>query len=675
MVLFSADLSENREDIIFFTPSNNVSRIYNVYESYLGPYPADPNNYWLQWKGWFDNPVANMVELYIGGHNLVRVDLLQDCCAQEWSIYDEPEAGTIYINVPQHTWLYDDVLTKYREVVSFLSGPKNSLNPSDDIFNNKHWPVRLETPKFTVKLSDVINGLTKYSTFDFILQNNDGYFDDIEETNFFNAPSYIRKSWKENPQVEDFIPIRYGMVESIKINDKTMTVSCADLFRTLEEPVSKVVKDLFPSAVDNTDEELPVIYGTVTIPLIKIDEYQYVAGENVTAVGTVYDKDGTPISRSFNNGIITTTQEAKYAIVTGNTNNKIGEVIVNIIANKTRIKYINSFWDKIETNNYITNSPRINIAFTGGSVRDAVKNSLISDMVFLIQKNDGKFTLRKWGNTYNIFQIKRWEITKFPSKDYGEAQKNYLSSCIVRYDYNFSEKDYNDSLLYNANEYAAEERYSKLVRKEFDTYLTNYTAAFNLGVMLSNRFSTLRETIQVSLGHDTSAINLLDTVVLQLNINGREFSKSNTWIVKEIDPAQDVLTLEPAYIQLPDEPDYPEPPEPPEPPPGENWWENLYIFFTFNDEQFMIPVSYENNTIEVIEELEEQGSQDMFYFHGEIINENTLNVILYKGYPGSANFIIMNEDYPLSFPLTLITADDYQNPYFGDVVLAYYNKD
>jgi hypothetical protein len=47
-------------------------------------------------------------------------------------------------------------------------------------------------------------------------------------------------------------------------------------------------------------------------------------------------------------------------------------------------------------------------------------------------------------------------------------------------------------------------------------------------------------------GHDTSEINLLDTIELELHINGRVFSKYDTWIVKEIDPAQDVLILEPA---------------------------------------------------------------------------------------------------------------------------------
>jgi hypothetical protein len=378
------------------------------------------------------------------------------------------------------------------------------------------------------------------------LHNDDGYFDDLEVTNFFNSPSYIRKTWKENPRVEDFITIRYGMVETIKVNSNSMIVSCADLFRTLEEPVSVIVKDKFSMAVKNIDEDLPVIYGTVTIPLIEINDLQYVAGENITGLSAVYDKDGNKIlNPDFTDGIITTTSEAKYAIVTGNPDNRIGYIIKDIIEKKANIQYIDSFWDKAETDLYINNSPVINIAFTGGSVRDAVKNALLSDTVFLIQKNNGKFTLRQWNETYNSFNMKNWEITQFPAKNYADAQKGYFSSCIIKYNYNFSDKTYNDTLLYRDNEDKAEEMYSKLVRKEFNTYLTNETDAYNLAEKLSDRFSILRETIQVGLGHDTSEINLLDTVEIELIINERKFSKYTAWIVKEIDPAQDILTLEP----------------------------------------------------------------------------------------------------------------------------------
>jgi hypothetical protein len=544
-VLFTADLAEDSEISLLFTPSNDVSREHNVYESYLGPYP-EVNTYWNDWGGWYDNPIVNQVEIYVGGTALIRVYSLEDCCLQPWSIYDDPTAGTVYINVPKHTWLYDDIKTNVRKTVSFLSGPKNPDNPSDDVFNNEHWPIRLETPKFTVKLSDAVNGLTKYSTFNFALHNNDGYFDDLEVTNFFNAPSYIRKTWKEKPKAQDFIPIRYGMVESIKIDDKTMIVSCADLFRTLEEPVCKVVKDVFTTATENTDENLPVIYGTVTIPLIEIDTLKYVAGENITAILDVYDKDGNTVSWNTDSTfVITTATEAEYAVVTGNTNNRIGQIITDIISSKTKIKYISTFWDLYETDAYRNNSPAVNIAFTDGTVRDAVRDTLVSDMAFLIQKNDGRFTLREWGKTYNMFSLNSWEITKFPVKNYADAQKNYLSSCVVKYNFDFQEDEHKNILLYNEDEDRAETTYNKLVRKEFETYLTNETDVFNLGKRLSDRFSILRETIQVSVGHDTSEINLLDTVELEVTINGRIFSKNNTWTVKEIDPAQDALTLEP----------------------------------------------------------------------------------------------------------------------------------
>jgi hypothetical protein len=543
-VLFSASLAEDNEGInISFTPTTTISRIYNVYESYLGVYPT--SSYWIDWGGWYDNPISNEAELYIGGQYLTRVYSLSDCCNQENSIYDEPTAGKIYINIPKHPWLYDENKIDYRVVKSFLSGPKNPNNPSDDIFNDEHWPVRLEVPKFTVKLSDVINGLTKYSTFDFTLFNNDGYFDSLEVTNYFNSPSYIRKSWKENPQVDDFIPIRYGMVESIKINDKTMTVSCADIFRTLEEPVSKVVKDIFSSATENQDEELPLVYGTVRISLIKIDTNKYVAGENISSVNAVYDKDGNSVSYTFANGIITSTAEdVESAQVVGNTNNRLGQVVTDVITNKTNIKYLNSFWDITETDSYKNTSPRINIAFTGGTVREAVKDALTSDSVFLIQKNDGKFTLRKWGTTYNSFTVDNWRITQFPNKDYSDAQKGYFSSCSIHYNFNFADDKFGSILLYTDRESETEQNSNKLLRKDIETYLTNSTDARNLAIKLSDRFSTLRETVKVGLGYDTSGINLLDTVNLELRINDRVFSSNTHWIVKEMDPAQDTLLLE-----------------------------------------------------------------------------------------------------------------------------------
>jgi hypothetical protein len=543
-VLFSAELAVDSNNLkLSFTPSNAVSRNNNVYEVYVGPHPE--SSYWYDWGGWNDIPIINQMQIYIGGVYLVPVDSLADCCTESFTIYDEPKAGMTYINVPMHTWLYDLDLCNFRKVISFTSGPKNGNNPSDDIYNDEHWPVRLETPKLTVKLSDVVNGLVKYSAFDFTLFNDDGYFDDAEVSNFFNSPTYIKKTWKGNPDPEDFIPIRYGIVESIKLDDKTMHVSCGDVFRTLDEPVSKAVKDVYSSASENRDKSLPVVYGTVVTKAIKIGANRYVAGENITNVIQVFNRDGASVSFTVSpEKIITTSQEIESAMVTGNTNNKLGDVLVNIIESKTKIRYIPSFWDLIETDNYRANSPRINIQFGGGTVKNAVKNILSSDSVFLVQKNNGKFTLRKWGNTYQKHIIQYWNITKFPVKDYAEAQNNYFSGCSIAYNYDFNKNTHNNVYLFTDNERQGIKTYNKVVRKTFETYLINENDCRSLAKQLSDRFTILKETIRVSIGMDTSEINLLDTVELEMIVNERNFSKNKTWIVKEIDPAQDVILLE-----------------------------------------------------------------------------------------------------------------------------------
>jgi hypothetical protein len=101
-----------------------------------------------------------------------------------------------------------------------------------------------------------------------------------------------------------------------------------------------------------------------------------------------------------------------------------------------------------------------------------------------------------------------------------------------------------NTYLFTDSEKQAIKTYSKKIRKTFETCLAVKNDCLNLARELSNRFSTLKEQVQISVGQDTSGINLLDTVYLPLVINDRTFSSNNTWIVKEIDPAQDTLTLE-----------------------------------------------------------------------------------------------------------------------------------
>jgi hypothetical protein len=68
-VLFAADLTENIRRAFYFTPSNDVSRNYDVYDLYLGTHPS--GTYWTEWGGYYDTPVVNQIELYIDSQFLV----------------------------------------------------------------------------------------------------------------------------------------------------------------------------------------------------------------------------------------------------------------------------------------------------------------------------------------------------------------------------------------------------------------------------------------------------------------------------------------------------------------------------------------------------------------------------------------------------------------------------
>jgi hypothetical protein len=168
-------------------------------------------------------------------------------------------------------------------------------------------------------------------------------------------------------------------------------------------------------------------------------------------------------------------------------------------------------------------------------------------MAYFIQQTDGRFTLRKWGELYSLHQIKAWAITKEPEKDYDYAQDNYFSSCTIKY--NKTGDDVFDTLFFDEMENAAEDQYRKRHYKEYDTDLINTSDALSLARLLGERFTVMRQRIQIAAGFDTSGMDLMDNVIFgdihePFMINDREFSKENMFVIVGINPAQDILTLE-----------------------------------------------------------------------------------------------------------------------------------
>jgi hypothetical protein len=97
-------------------------------------------------------------------------------------------------------------------------------------------------------------------------------------------------------------------------------------------------------------------------------------------------------------------------------------------------------------------------------------------MAFLVQKNDGRFTLRKWGDPW-LYAVDPWLIISSPTKTYDQAQDQFFSSCVVNWLHNERTNDYGKKLVYNAEEKAIQRKYHKLKQASFDTRLTEETQA------------------------------------------------------------------------------------------------------------------------------------------------------------------------------------------------------
>lgn len=546
MIRYIVDLTSRTE----YPPELALKSLDNnsyddVYLLETGEHPT--SSYWLDWGGTYDTPTAQDAEIYFTRF-LQKVYSRAAMLANLYTLL--VEGNFIYMHLPRKPWQYLQTATEYNKIEPYASAPPDSSNPSDIYYDTVKHPVRLKIPSVPNKLSEPISGTTLQTTFSFTLLNNDGFFDDTEENNFINTPTRIKRSDVENPTLEDFTVIRYGLIDSVSVDGKQMKVKAADIYRTLTESATqKFTAEDYPSAPNSTlDKDIPIAWGSVkNIKLFEVDTNQYIAldPDYITAVSTVYDSDGASISFTFDSstGIITAT-DAATADVTGAANNKIGEIITSEIEAKSDIPYIDGPWDKTEADNYISISAPVNFYFAGGEVKKLVTEVLKNDNAFLFTKNDGRLTLRQWGGTYGEHIIPSWQIMELPSKSNEEGKKYYSTAVTIQYDLDVENDTYNLEFFDDSQEIALAGLYRKKRNNTFPTQLANLSDVQDLATRLLDRFGTISDKATVKIGKTTADINILDTVILTLEINGRVMATLNGWIVREVDPAQDTLVLE-----------------------------------------------------------------------------------------------------------------------------------
>jgi hypothetical protein len=544
MINFLAEIIKNNEITVQPTPTNDYNKKYNVYELDISKTPE--SSYWLDWGGYYDNFVSDNIELYFEKF-LTKAETLEEVMTIPFTMFiknNDLTTKIVLLNVPRHTWLYPNYTVDNGFVSYFLSSALNPNNPSSNIINGQQAMIKLEVPNFTVKLSDNFNGITLNQGFGIKLINNEGYFDDDTENNIINTPIRLKKSTIENPIYEDFKEIRSGSIEDLFTTFYDFSIAVSDKINSLDEPLCKVIEQKnYSQQLDENaiGKNIPIVYGTKKVKLLKLSDTDYIAAENTNRVIEVYDKDNNSIVFDFNQNIIQA-EQADSALIEGDTDNRIGQIIIQILSERAMIPYSVSYWNLVETENYRLNSPRINLVLSNGSIKKSIQDILKNDVAYLIQQIDGKLTLRKYGNTYGIHNIPSYMITKPPEKNYGRAQDDYFSSCIINYDF-IDDSNYK-SYLFNRLEGTAEQKFKRRKTRIFDTDLVNLNDVENLVKLISDRFLFMKKTIKLAVGLDTSSMELLDSVSVDLIINDREFSKANKYIIKEINPAQDILTLE-----------------------------------------------------------------------------------------------------------------------------------
>jgi len=485
----------------------------NIYYFSISDYPDD--SYWLDWGGEYDNVIDSQIIIYFGGF-LSEVSTLQELQDTQNSFYFD-SINLIYINVPVAPWLYDNIYsTVYGSLNStFASSAKNVNNPSDQKYGNTYAETRLKIPSITNQIGDVISGIVQYNQFSVSLDNSDGYFDGFDVTRFFNSPIVIRKTTTDAQTIPDHDVIRRGIVNDISPGFGEITISASDNIYQFIRPVcrSLLVID-YPDAPESSlNKPIPIGWGTLLgINPIEVDrdtadppewiDYLAIDPLYIVSVEDV-DKDGQSLAFTFTpeTGIIRVTElddsgrviEAGTMSVTGRSPNTIGDIIKDIVTDIESVDYNSVLWDTTETDYYISISPEIGLYINGGTTRDVIASALASDNAYLIQKNNGQLTIRRWGESYNTQTIASWLITQNPEKSFSQAFNYFMSSARVLYKHRWESGRYSAAYLDETMEAELSLEWKRSYLAEFKTDILIEADAQDLAERLLARFGTPKE--------------------------------------------------------------------------------------------------------------------------------------------------------------------------------------
>lgn len=534
-----------------------------------------PNSYWTDWGGHYnDLPSSPFFTLFIGDRFLSQVTTFEDLLALPYTSF--VFGSQVFFHIPNYLWQIENILSRIEQSVGFSTNVSNPFNPSDDIFNGVRYPVRMKVPNLALNLSDPVNGINLSPTFTIELLNNDGFFDSQETSSILNNPITVLRSTSQPATYDSFSRIRVGEIENIKLDMRKMSIVGADILRTLEQPALRTLQEA--GLKDDSGDTLPLIFGSVKdVKMQILSESQSESGGVTTTVTLFYVCDPEYFygfegdMRAANGELInpSTYSVSSFGIVThvslsdmpeelrrrpstmdvrGKSGvkiigddyafrNSIGSIIVDEVVLKSGIPFTETFWNLREVEKFAQVSSNLNFVFTSGSVKNLISAVLTNDMAFLIQQNNGALTIRRWVEDYAQHTTESWTITKEPQKSFSDF-KYFYSSVIIDH------KGEGGPVLNNSVESKTIAKWKKRVRKTFTTSISSRVNAEEFSNDLLARFANRAQIWTVALGKSTADFELLDSLILPMNINGRELSEFSKWKIIGVNPSQDSLILE-----------------------------------------------------------------------------------------------------------------------------------
>ena len=526
------------------------------------------STYWTDWGGWYDNPISTALALFFDVA-LTQRSSYALMLANPNSFFID--GRKLYYHVPRFPWLYDRASMYLSEAEMYTTSAIDQTNPSLPVISESasgyeyYYKTTLFNPSYTMQISNIINGITLQQQYSVSLDNSDGFFDKNANEAYLNRIARLKKVTTNNPDYTDFVSVLEGLVENIKVSWERVTFTIADKFRNLDDPVCRIITtDDFPTApTASQGKKIPIGYGdfygvdVIQVGTSGVGEYMVLDATYLTAVNALYDSSGVALNPlnytpNFTTGVIAVSagNAPATADVTGRITgtppygNRVGDIIT---AEMTAAGYAygpaSTTWDYADTQPWLTASNnRVDFWFDGKSYKELLEDVLKNDMIFLIVKTDGLFTVRDWSRSYTTHNMKNHNITAI-SKNFRD-NKYYASTVNVQWGNGYSQNDTYEVTAFNF--------YGKEKRLELETTLTTASEADKVSAKVARRFYRKREIVEVSLGQTTQGIELLDEIQFQdelgnneaITINGRKFSEYSKFRVIGMNPAQDKLTLE-----------------------------------------------------------------------------------------------------------------------------------